>query len=367
MVFMTYLYRMARGAAPLALWMALVGCNDGDPPPRREPPPPPAAKPATCSGERKVNDPRNLALLPPETGSFCIDPNASDRGFGEGAQNPIDGICDLFDGECEIYKRFDVKQVVEARYVDGSGSGSTIDVKLSMFGSRDNAYAMFTKRVVGDNDPAHEDTPKRIDGGGAAALGWGNAYLWRGQHLAEIVYSDAGTASDKEIKAKGEALLPPLVKAMGDKLPGDLDLPEAAAALPTDKRLEVGVRFDTQDVLDVPGTGPGAYGYYADGPVRWRAVSIVKADADQAADALASFGKVAGATAEKGIGDGAYRVMLKFSGPQTEWLVAQKGKRVLGIGDEPRALRDGMGADEHRKATLSQAQKRELLQALLAQ
>lgn len=362
MVFMTYLHKVG----PLALLMLCVSCKDGEPPPRREPPPPPAAKPATCTGDRKVNDPHNLAMLPDKSGSFCIDPNGSDRGFGEGAKNPLDGICDLFDGECEIYKRFDVKHVVEARYVDGDGSGSTIDVKLSMFGSRDNAYAMFTKRVVGDNDPAHEDTPTRIDGGGAAALGWGNAYLWRGQHLAEIVYSDAGTASDTQIKAKGEALLPPLVKAIGDKLPGDLELPDAAAALPTEKRLDVGVRFDTKDLLGVEGTGEGAYGYYADGPVRWRAVSIVKSDADQAEDVLGTFGKVAGATKEKGIGDGAYRVMLKYSGPPTEWLIAHKGKRVLGIGDEPRALREGMSPEEHREKTLSQDKKRSLLSALLA-
>src|SRR5690606_37770840 len=161
------------------------------------------------------------ALFPSKADGFCLDPNGSDKAFGEGAPQHLDGICDLFDGECEIYKRHGVERVVEARDVDGGGTAATIDVYLSRFGSRDAAYAMFTKRVVGDVDPAHPDTPDPIEAGGAAALGIGNAYLWKGSHLVEITYNDSAATSVDQVQKKANALLPPLVKAFADKLPGE--------------------------------------------------------------------------------------------------------------------------------------------------
>lgn len=342
---------------------AALGCGKDPAPERRAPPP---KQPTTCDGDKRINDPNNLKYFPANAGAFCIDPNGSDKGFGVGAQHPIEGICDLFDGECDIYRGFDVEHVVEARYVDGGGSGATIDVKLSKFGSTDLSYAMFTKRVVGDGDPAHPDTPKPIESQGAAALGWGNAYLWRGPFLAEITYNDPGSASEDQIKAKADALLPPLVKAFGDKLVGDTALPAAAAALPTEKRLALGIRLLPDGLLGAKGTGAGVYGYYRDGEARWRVLSIIKADADQAGDVLATLRTIPGASKEKGIADGAIRLMLEPpGGAKTEWLVAKKGNRLLGVGDEDRVLRPGMTADEHRSKTLDQEQKRALLKKLL--
>jgi len=114
------------------------------------------------------------------------------------------------------------------------------------------------------------------------------------------------------------------------------------------------------------GTGAGAFGYYRDGDKRWRVLSIVKDDEAQAKDVLKTIGKVKGAAQEKGIGDGATRIMVQRSGgAQTEWIVARKGARLLGVGDEERVLQDGMSAAEHRGKTLSQDEKRELLKAML--
>lgn len=343
----------------VCLLAGVASCDDKRAP-TRQPPPKPVR--ATCTGEPVVNDPSNLALFPSNADSFCIDPNGSDKGYGEGTPHPLDGICDLFDGECETYKGLQVRRVVKARYVDGNGSGATIDVTLSKFSSAHHAYAMFTKRVVGGGDPAHPDSPKPIEGGGAAALGWGNAYLWRGAHLAEITYNDIGTASDKQIKAVGDKLLPPLVVAFGAKLPGKLELPAAAAALPTDNRLPLGVRFVTKDVLGIAGTGDAAFGYYKDGTTRWRVLSIVKADEDATADVMTTFTKVDGAAAEKQVGEGGARFMVS----RVEWIVARKGSNIVGVGDEARVLREGMSAAEHRVKTLDQDAKRKLLTALLS-
>src|SRR5436189_796756 len=76
-------------------------------------------------------------------GDWSSDVCSSDL---EGAPLPLDQICDLFDGECEIYKGFHVRRVLEARYIDGAGSPATIDIHLSKFGTTESAYAMFTKR-----------------------------------------------------------------------------------------------------------------------------------------------------------------------------------------------------------------------------
>ncbi|MCC6528560.1 MAG: hypothetical protein IT373_38290 [Polyangiaceae bacterium] len=333
----------------------------------RRPPPPAPARPVVCGGEARVNDPGNVAGLPKSFEGYCLDPAGSDKGFGDGAKQGIDGICDVFDGECEIYKRHHVKRVVEVRYVDGGGSASSLDVYLSTFDAPEQAYAMFTKRVVGDGDPAHPDTPRPIAGGGAAALGTGNAYLWRGAMLAEVTFND-DKASAADIKARADKLLPSFVKALGDGLAGATELPVAAAELPKPDLLPLGVRHVTGDVLDVAGVGPGAFGYYRDGEQRWRMLSIVRADDAQGRDVLGTLGKLAGAAEEKALGDGAVRFgHAEAAGmPQAEWLVARKGKRVVGIGDETRVLTAGMSPDERAKRCLSLADKKKRLAALLA-
>ncbi len=324
-----------------------------------------AAPAVACDGKGKVNDPANVASLPPTTGDFCLDPNASDRGYGEGAKHELDEVSGLFDGEWSAYEQLGVKRVVEARYVDGKGAGATIDVKLSTFRDSGAAYAMFTRRVVGDGDPAHPDSPKPVAGGGQSALGWGNAFVWRGAHLAELMYND--TASDKAIKAAADDVLPPLVKAIGNELAGALDLPPAADVLPDEGRLPLGIRYLTDELAGVEGTGEGAFGYFAEGDQRWRVLSIVKDDDDQAEDVFKSFRRIEGAVEEEGVGADARRLMLRLGGAQTEWLIAQKKNRVIGIGDEPRVLRRGMSPEEHRKRALSREEKRERLKRLLSE
>ncbi len=329
------------------------------------PRPPPRGRPRASHGGGKIADAASAPFFPRLAGGFCLDPNGGDKTFGEGASLPIDHICDLFDGECEIYKGYGVRRVVEARYVDGGGTPATIDVHLSKFGTTEGAYAMFTRRVVGDGDPAEDSTPRPIEGGGAAALGLGNAYLWRGLYLAELTYTNEN-AAEAAIKAAGERLLPPLIKEMGALIPGDTALPPAAAALPKGGLLPLGVRFSTKDLLGVDGVGAGAFGYYKDGAKRWRVASVARADADQAKDVLSTLGKLPGATREKYIGDGAVRLMRKDGeGPPAEWVFARAGKAVLGVGDEARVLRAGQTADEHAKVTLTKDEKVDRLKKLL--
>jgi hypothetical protein len=348
--------------------LACTACKDDKP--QGAPPPPPAAAGsaragACAAGGGKISDKVSAPFFPQKTGDFCLDPNSAEKAFGDQASLPLDQICDLFDGECEIYKGFNVRRVVEARYVDGKGTPATIDIYLSKFATSEAAYGMFTKRVVGENDPAGEDTPKPIEGGGVAALGLGNAYLWRGAYLAEITYNDEA-AAEPAIKAAGERLLPPLVKEIGDKLPGETAAPAAAALLPKESLVPLGVRYVTKDLLGVEGVGGGAFGYYKEGDDRWRVATLVRTDGDQAKDVLQSLSKVTGATREKNVGDGAVRFMHKEAeGPPSEWIFTRSGKNVIGIGDEPRVLRTGMTADETAKVSLTKDEKIEKLKKIL--
>ncbi|APR81859.1 Hypothetical protein A7982_07208 [Minicystis rosea] len=349
--------------------LSLAACSRGEEQPRRAPPPPPpkAAPAGACAaGGGKIADATTAPIFPASSGGFCLDPNGGEKTFGEAASLPLDNICtDLFDGECEIYKGYGVRRVVEARYVDGSGTPATVDVHLSKFATTEGAYAMFTRRVVGDGDPASDATPRAIEGGGAAALGVGNAYVWRGLYLAEITYNNE-TAAEAAIRAASEKLLPPFVKEMGSKIPGDTALPPAAAALPKDGLIPLGVRFVTKDLLGDSGVGAGAFGYYRAGDKRYRVASIMRADVDQAKDVLGTLAKLPGATKEKGVGDGAVRLMRKDgeSAP-VEWVFARSGKAVLGVGDEVRALRAGMTADEHAKVSLTKDEKMDRLKKLI--
>jgi hypothetical protein len=349
--------------------LSLAACNRSDEPPHRGAPPPPVktAAPGACaSGGGKIADATSAPLFPPTSGGYCLDPHGGEKTFGEGASLPLDNICtDVFDGECEIYKGFGVRRVVEARYVDGGGTPATIDVHLSKFATTEGAYAMFTKRVVGDGDPADSATPKPIEGGAAAALGLGNAYLWRGLYLAEITYNNEA-AAEPAIKAASEKLLPPLVKAMGDKIPGEAALPSAARSLPKEEMIPLGVRFITKDLLGAAGVGAGALGYYRAGDKRFRIASIERADVDQAKDVITTFGKLGGAEKEKHIGEGAVRLMQKDAGAAVEWILARKGKVVIGVGDEARVLKGGMTAEEHAKVSLTKDEKIDRLKKLLA-
>jgi hypothetical protein len=342
-----------------AAFIALTGCSKGEEP-RGAPPPPPAAaaKAGACtSGGGKIADAASAPFFPRVTSGYCLDPNGGDKAFGDGAALPLDEICSLFDGECEIYKGYGVRRVVQAHYVNGAGTAATIDVNVSRFGTSEGAYAMFTRRVVGDGDPADDSTPKPTPGGGSAALGLGNAYLWRGLYLVELTYNNQD-AAEAAMKAAGETLLPPLVREMGDKLPGETALPPAAAALPKENLIPLGIRYITKDLLGETGSGAGAFGYYRAGDKRYRVAVIARGDADQAKDVLSTLGKVRGAAKEKNIADGAVRFMHKEGeAPPAEWVFARSGKLVLGVGDEPRSLKATMSADEHAKVTLSKEEK----------
>src|SRR5262249_6998618 len=149
-------------------------------------------------------------------------------------------------------------------------------------------------------------------------------------------------ASEADLDRASARVLDPIATAIAGRLPGEETLVPAAAALPKDNMVPLGIRYVTKDVLGVDGLGAGALGYYKQGDKRWRLAAVSRVDVDQAKDALTALTKVPGAAKEKGIADGAVRVVRRDrpGAPDVEWLFARSGAKVLGIGDEalvPRA------------------------------
>jgi len=296
-----------------------------------------------------------------------VDPNGEVRTYGQSASRDIDAIClEAFNGDCEVYKSFGLERVVLFRYVDGAGSPGAIDVVLSKYSSSEGSFGMFTKRVVSDGDPAREDAPQEMDLDGVGALGAGSAYLWKGQIMVELTYTN-DRQTPQQVQARGAELLSELAKVVAGKLPAPATLPEAAHRLPSENRIPLGIRFEPKDAFDVQGGGAGAFGYYRDGARRFRILSITRGDGDQAKDVLTALAKRDGATRIKDLGEGAVRLMVGDADDmRAEWMIGRFGNQVFGVGDEAAVLRPGMSLAEHDAVSLNREEKTTRLRLLLS-
>ncbi|HLV65193.1 MAG TPA: DUF6599 family protein [Polyangiaceae bacterium] len=356
---------MMRHRQSLLLLVAFVACKKSPDPSEGAAPPPPveSSQPGACaSGGGTVKDAVSEPHLPRLAGDYCIDPHGEAKTFGEQAGAPLDAVCDLFDGECEVYKRFGLERVVTVQYIDGKGSPGTVTVTLSRFDSPEAAYGFFTKRVVADGDPL-EVAPAPLDAGAAGALGTGMAYVYRGEMVAELRYVHE-LESPEQIKASSARVLPVVAKALGDRLPGEKTVPVAAVRLPEANRIPSGVHYEYRDLFGVSGAGRGAVGFYQDGKQRYRVLMGVRADEEAAKDTLRTLSRLEGAHRIKGAAYEAHVVPVRESdgAPKAEWVVGRMGSLVAGVGDDAFQLaKEGVDAPR-----LTDSQKLLKLQALLA-
>jgi hypothetical protein len=281
----------------------------------------------------------------------------------------MDEVCTTaFDGECEVYKRFGLDRVVVLRYVDGSGAPNSVEVNISRFTTPDGAYAMFTKRVVADGDPA-KATVKPLAAGAAGATSSSNAYVWRGQYLAELTFVTEDTKmTPQAMAAANEQSTGAIAKEIGSKLPGTMDLLPAAAALPAPSRIAMGIAYSPKDALGLTAIGPVAIGYYQDGQKRWRDVSIVRGSVDDAKEAFRAFKLRPGAIPQKNIGEEAVLVVIQEAPDRAkaEYLVARKGSSVYAVGDEELVLDPSMPSDKQAPLKLARDEKMTKLGAWLS-
>ena len=347
--------------------LAPLGCDKdkSSETPGAAPPPPPAsatAKAGACAtGGGQDTDAVSAPFFPRmvKAGSidYCIDPQGDTRAFGEHAKLTLEDVCtSAVDGECEVYKSYGLKRFVSLRYVDGSGAGGGVEIYLSQYNDAAGAYGMFTRRVVAGGDPADESAPRFLDAGGSGAIGTGRAYVWRGDELAELQYINENE-SPAQLAKSSEAVLTPLAKQMGAKLPGALDKPPSVAALPVAHLVGPNAyTFFPKDALGVTGAGGGGVGFYKDGDRRYRLLAIQKNDVEQAKDVMKTWKARPGTVVvPPAPGDESLHVVMQASpdSAKVEWLITRKGALVAGVGDEETLLHSTDPPDVQAKVRLT--------------
>ena len=368
--------RLARLAAALLVTTAACDKKDDSTTGRAPPPPPPpvaSAQQDLCAGGGGRNtDALSAPFVPSSVGSapaFCLDPQGEPKTYGDKAKLSMDDVCTTaFDGECEVYKRFGLDRVVVLRYVDGSGAPNSVEVNLSRFTTVDGAYAMFTKRVVADADPARA-TVKPLMAGAAGAASSSNAYVWRGQYLAELTFVTEDTKmTPGDMARANERSTGAIAKEIGNRLPGAVATPASASSLPSPLRIPLGVAYYPKDALGLSGIGPVAVGYYKDGDKRWRDVAMARSDVEAAKEAFRAFKLKPGSLPLKGVGDEAVRVVLQEAPDRAkaEYVVARRGSLVAAVGDEELVLDPSMPTDKQAPLKLTKDEKLQKLSEWLA-
>lgn len=332
------------------------------------PPPVASSKPGVCaSGGGVPGDPASAAFFPRVVSGYCVDPHGDTRAYGEGAKNTLDDVCtQQLDGECEVYKAHGLRRVVTLRYVDDGGSPGAVAVTLSRFATKEGAFAFFSKRVVADADPI-QITLSRIPAGADAALGSGIAYVFRGEYLAELSYTNEAESPD-QMRETGKRVLPPLATELGARLPGEPTLPPAVVALPREHLLPMGETYVLSDLLGVGSIGGGAVGFYKDGEKRYRVLSLVRADDAAASDVVETLKKLDHASTLKELlfPAIAFATQHDDTSPRTEWVLGRKGNRVFGVGDEELVLGGGHSKDEEARVKLGRDEKIAILKRLVS-
>ncbi len=353
----------------LAVLLGVAACKDEPKTQGTAPPPLPSASSGTnvcAGGGGEDTDTLTAPYFPRQVSGYCLDPSGDVKSYGEKAKLGLDQLCTTaLDGGCEEYKKFGVMRSVITRYVQGTGAG-LVEVFLSEFAG-EGAYSIYTTRLTGEVDPADAHSMKPIDAEALGAMGTGKAYAYRGRYFLELTYSNE-TESPEELKKSSDAILPSLAKEIAAKLPAKPDVPASTKALPTTDLVPNGVAYFAKDAMGVKGLGAASVGYYkpATGK-RYRLLSIVKPDADQAKDALKSLRGKPGALPVASLGDGAVDVVLQATPdrPKVEWVVARKGGMLLGIGDEEFVLHPDTPLAQQGDVRMSKDEKIAKLRALI--
>jgi hypothetical protein len=308
-------------------------------------------------------------ILKAGAGDYCLDPHTPAQAYGDKAGSTLDVACaELFHGECELYKSYGLQRLVSIRYVDGSGAGGIVQVKLSRFASRDEAFAMYTRRVVPE-DPADPYAPKPIEGAaGAAALGMIRAYVWRADEVAELEYINEHEPAT-ERAATAASVLAPIARLLSLNIRGADEMPPSVTQLPTQHLVSpCAVTYFPKDALGVAGVGGGAVGYYREGNTRYRLVAIQTAGVDKAKQVMKAFAAIPGAAPFAGVGDEGIHVALQASpsAPQIGWWITRTKGLVAGAGDEELLLEPRDAAQETEPERLTAADAIEVLKAWIS-
>lgn len=331
-------------AFPLAAALSWLGCQLPLGPSERVAPPPPAALGGSDSACPSGAEAARAALpaagrgVPLGAAGFCLDPNAPPRAFGASASASLAHGCERLLGPgCRSLEGELPELLVGVRYVRPGTASASAEAVLASFSDERRAYAHFTHTVLGEEDPV--DQPRRELDGGRLALGVDDLIGWRGRWVLWLGYADRELDSAK-LQEVAAAALPELARALLGPRGATEELPAAVQHLPAAGRLPLGVRLSLDDALGVLGLGSGAEGFYRDGKKRWRALAIVRPDAESAEDVLDTLKR----QPEAHVIQTTPLDVLEFSQrrapgePPATWVLARRAEVVYGVGDEALAL-----------------------------
>jgi len=268
--------------------------------------------------------------LPGRVAGFCLDPNADVKRYGEGTSLPLDAVCvELFNGECEIYKRYGLGGVKTTNYISAKSPTTSVAVVVSNFQSSAGAYGFFTRRVVGDGLPS-QVTVKPLKVPGRAALGPGVLYLWRGKQVVEMNYVSE-LETPEEIIQHSATVLGDLALSTSSMLLGNTDPPATVLLLEDLAQQDFGVVVFPDGLLGQLGSGPYAVGYFereGEGKRPYRLLVAERRDEASATDLVKGITR--GFPSKKLKDRDAYRVRFATEGKSPESVyVSQDKERVL--------------------------------------
>lgn len=268
-------------AAPALLAVGLTGCDREEKQPVAAPPAAPSPT-DPCAGASTSP----IAGLPGFAHGYCIDPRSDVRRYGVSEAAPLDAACvELFNVECDLYKSYGLQGVKTLRYIAKNGARAEVSVVVSSFRRSTGAFGFFTQRILGTKLPSQiAFEPLEVEAGRAVA-GAGVTVVWRGKTVVELAYvSEEETPT--EIEQSSPGVLHPLSSAIAKTLVGP-ERPDRPVLLLEELGADsLGVSVQTDGILDVAGTGPGAVGYFSKGEHPHRVLIAERRDKQGSSDLL---------------------------------------------------------------------------------
>jgi hypothetical protein len=239
-------------------------------------------------------------------------------------------VCvELFNGECELYKSYGLEGVKTLRYVADDGRRVSVNLVASLFVRSSGAFGFFTRRVLGENLPSQITVKPLAEVEGRAAKGVGIVYLWRGKQVVELVYVSEDETPE-EIELHSDDVLVPLASAISKGLVGATTPQREATLLETFGADEQGVLIQ-RSVLNVPGSGFGALGYFSEAVTPHRMFVAARHDETGVKDLLRLLQRAGGYKKLKGTNVSVLRMTAEGRPPET-WYVQRQGELLLGVG-----------------------------------
>lgn len=306
---------------------------------RRETPSRPTPPPTTAA---TADRPTANWGAPPAT---AVDPPAPATAFRESAQYLPQGtsipgwaqsgdvrlangqeLFQLIDGAGEKYVQYGFRQLGRTDYRK-PGTELVVTAEVYDMGSPLGAFGQYSMLLTEGRDPATMES-HAVNQGGGGFLGTSQLVFWKGQHLVQInIADDSGERDEAAMAAAAREALPAFATRIAAALPGATTPPAPPAALPREGLVWGGIAYLTNNVLNLPDTGPGWVGYYrGEGNQRWRVAVFTR---EQPAQATATMARLREGPSEPIAGLGNEAVAVNGAGGPL--VVARQGTTVVAV------------------------------------